>query len=44
MTEQLVAQGAEPIANRPDELRAFLQNEIDVWTKVIKQANIRPNT
>ena len=44
VTEQLVAQGAEPIGNSPDELRAFLQNEIDVWTKVIKQANIRPNT
>jgi tripartite-type tricarboxylate transporter receptor subunit TctC len=42
--EQLVAQGAEPIANKPDELRAFLQSEIDVSTKVIKQANIRPNT
>ena len=44
VTEQLVAQGAEPIGNSPDELRAFLQNEIEVWTKVIKQANIRPNT
>ena len=44
VTEQLVAQGAEPIGNSPDELRAFLQNEIDVWTKVIKQANIRPYT
>ena len=44
VTDQLVAQGAEPIGNSPDELRAFLQNEIDVWTKVIKQANIRPNT
>ena len=44
VADQLVAQGAEPIANSPDELRAFLQNEIEVWTKVIKQANIRPNT
>lgn len=44
VTDRLVAQGAEPIANSPDELRAFLQNEIDVWTKVIRQANIRPNT
>ena len=44
MTEQLMAQGAEPIANRPDELRAFLQSEIEVWTKVIRQANIRPDT
>ncbi len=44
VTDQLVAQGAEPIGNSPDELRTFLQNEIEVWTKVIKQANIRPNT
>jgi tripartite-type tricarboxylate transporter receptor subunit TctC len=44
VTDPLVAQGAEPIANSPDEARAFLRNEIDVWTKVIRQANIRPNT
>jgi tripartite-type tricarboxylate transporter receptor subunit TctC len=44
VADQLVAQGAEPIGNSPDELRAFLQNEIEVWTKVIRQANIRPNT
>ena len=39
----LLAQGAEPIANTPDELRRFLQNEIEVWTNVIRQANVRPN-
>ena len=44
LVDQLLAQGAEPIANTPDELRQFLQNEIEVWTKVIRQANIRPNT
>ena len=44
VTEQLAAQGAEPIANTPEELRRFLQNEIEVWTKLIKVANIRPNT
>ncbi|MBI3937706.1 MAG: tripartite tricarboxylate transporter substrate binding protein [Betaproteobacteria bacterium] len=44
VTGQLVAQGAEPIANSPEELRTFLQTEIDVWTKVIEQAKIRPNT
>lgn len=44
VTDQLNAQGAEPIANSPEELRAFLKNEIAVWTKVIRQANIRPNT
>ena len=42
--EQLAAQGGEPIANTPDELRQFLQNEIDVWTRIIRQAGIKPNT
>ncbi len=44
VTGQLVAQGGEPIANSPEELRTFLETQIDVWTKVIRQANIRPNT
>ena len=43
VTEQLLAQGAEPVANTPEELRQFLQNEIAVWTSVIRQAKIRPN-
>jgi tripartite-type tricarboxylate transporter receptor subunit TctC len=44
MADQLLAQGAEAIAGTPDELRRFLQNEIDTWTTVIKAANLRPNT
>jgi tripartite-type tricarboxylate transporter receptor subunit TctC len=44
VTEQLAAQGAEAIASTPDELKRFLQNEIEVWTKLIKVANINPNT
>jgi tripartite-type tricarboxylate transporter receptor subunit TctC len=43
VAEQLLAQGAEPIAGTPDELRQFLINEIDVWTSVIRQAKIKPN-
>ncbi len=42
VVEQLVAQGGDPIGNTPDELRKFLQGEIDVWTKVIKVAGIKP--
>jgi len=42
VVEQLVAQGADPIGSTPDELRQFLQGEIDVWTKLIKQADIKP--
>ena len=42
VVEQLAAQGGDAIGNSPDELRKFLQNEIDVWSKVIKQAGIKP--
>ena len=41
VTEQLLAQGAEPVGNSPEELQQFLRTEIDRWTKVIEQANIR---
>jgi len=40
-TEQLLAQGADPIGNSPQELAKFLQTEIERWTKLIRQANIR---
>ncbi len=40
-TEQLLAQGADPIGNSPQELAKFLQSEIERWTKLIRQANIR---
>ncbi len=41
VTEQLLALGADPIGNSPQELTKFLQTEIDRWTKLIRQANIR---
>jgi tripartite-type tricarboxylate transporter receptor subunit TctC len=44
VVEQLAAQGGEPIGNLPAELHAFLRNEIDVWTKLIRQAGIKPGT
>ncbi len=42
VVEQLGAQGGDPIGNTPAELAQFLQGEIDVWTKVIRQAGIKP--
>ena len=42
LTEPLLAQGADPIGNTPDELRQFLRTEIDVWTTVIRQAKVKP--
>jgi tripartite-type tricarboxylate transporter receptor subunit TctC len=44
VTEQLSAQGAEAVGNSPEALREFMQKQIEVWTRVIRQAHIRPNT
>ena len=41
VTEQLLAQGAEPVGSSPRELDAFLRTEIDRWTKLIERAHIR---
>jgi tripartite-type tricarboxylate transporter receptor subunit TctC len=41
MIDQLLAQGAEPVGNSPQELEAFLRSEIERWTRVIKQAHIK---
>jgi tripartite-type tricarboxylate transporter receptor subunit TctC len=41
MAEQLMSQGAEPVGNSPQELSRFIKAEIDRWTRVITQANIR---
>ena len=41
VSDQLLAQGAEGGGSTPQELEAFLRADIDRWTKVIKQAQIR---
>ena len=41
MGEQLMSQGAEPVGNTPQELETFMRGEIERWSKVIKQAQIR---
>lgn len=41
MADQLLAQGAEGIGNTPQELETFLRADIERWTRVIKQAQIR---
>ena len=38
VSEQLLAQGAEPIANSPQELAVFLRGDIERWKKVVKEA------
>jgi tripartite-type tricarboxylate transporter receptor subunit TctC len=41
MREKLAADGAEPAGGSPEELAAFLRQEISKWSKVIKAANIQ---
>ena len=41
ITEQLLAQGAEPEGGSPQELEAYLRAEIDRWSKLIARAHIK---
>ena len=40
--KQLSAEGGEPVGNSPEEFARWLKTEIAKWTKVVKEANIRP--
>jgi tripartite-type tricarboxylate transporter receptor subunit TctC len=39
--DRLVAQGAEPLSGSPEDLRRHLAREIEVWGRVIRDANIK---
>lgn len=39
--ERLLAQGAEPGAGRPDQLRVEVLREIEQWAKVIREAGLK---
>ena len=39
--ERLLADGAEPVGNTPEEFGAFIRAEIDKWGRVIKAAGLR---
>ena len=41
MREQLQALGATPVGNSPQELQVFIGKEIQMWTQLVKQANIK---
>jgi len=41
MREQLMALGATPVGNTPQELQVFIGKEIQMWTRLVKQANIK---
>jgi len=40
--KQLSAEGGEPVGNSPEEFAKWLRGEIAKWTRVVKEANIRP--
>lgn len=42
-TEALAKAAMEPLDQTPDEITAQIRKEIDLWTKVVKAANLRPN-
>ncbi len=39
--QRLLDNGAEAVSSTPDEFRVFLLGEIEKWTKVVREANIR---
>ena len=41
LRERLIAQGADPVGNSPEQYTAFVQAEISKWAKVIKAAGIK---
>lgn len=41
--ERLVAIGFEVVASSPDEFGAFMQAEVDRWTKVVVRGGIKPD-
>lgn len=41
MREQFLVLGATPVGNSPQELQNFMRDEIAMWTRLVKQANIK---
>jgi tripartite-type tricarboxylate transporter receptor subunit TctC len=41
--ERLLKQGLEPVGNTPEEFDAFIRSEIAKWSRVVKQAGLKPD-
>ena len=39
--ERIIALGAEPVGNTPDEFGAFIKREFGVWAKIIRDVGIK---
>ncbi len=42
--ERFAALGVEPVGNTPEEATAFLQSEIAKWGRIVKEANVKPES
>jgi tripartite-type tricarboxylate transporter receptor subunit TctC len=40
--KQVIDTGSEVVADTPEEFAAFVRSESAKWTKVIREANIKP--
>lgn len=40
--QRFIADGTDPVGNTPEEFRRYIQSEITKWTKVAKDAGIKP--
>ena len=43
MKQQLATQGAEVVADTPEQFAAFLRDDLVKWTKIVKDAGIKPD-
>jgi tripartite-type tricarboxylate transporter receptor subunit TctC len=41
LRDRLIGMGCEVVGNKPEELAAFLKNEIAKWTKVVKESGAK---
>ena len=39
---RLLEQGAEPVGNTPEQFGAFIKSEISKYTRIVKDAGIKP--
>ena len=42
VSERMTSEGAEPAGNSPEEFATYIKRELARWSRVIKQARIRP--
>jgi tripartite-type tricarboxylate transporter receptor subunit TctC len=42
VTERLLADGAEPVGNSPEEFSAYIRSETEKWAKVVRSAGMQP--